>query len=80
MVARIALVFAGFIVAGVFLNIYYLVFTFFTVFLLGVDSKIVLNVQYWICFVAGIATSFFLMRKAWPIPSPTIDADQESEG
>ena len=66
MIVRIAIVVAGIIVAGVFLNLYYAVFAFFTVFLLGIDSATVFTIQYWLCFGAGALTSFFLMRQVWP--------------
>ena len=66
MVTRIAIVFAGIIVAGVFLNLYYLVATFFTAFLLGIDSALFLSIEYWICFAAGVVTSFCVMRTVWP--------------
>lgn len=66
MIAKLAIVFVGIIVAGVFLNLYYAVFAFFTVLLLGINSQLVFTVQYWICCAAGVATSVVLVRKIWP--------------
>jgi len=66
MIAKLAIIFTGFIVAGAFVNLYFLVFVFSTRFLLGIDSELVFKVQYWICFAAGTVTSFLLMRKVWP--------------
>jgi len=66
MLARIAIVFAGVVLCGVALNLYYLVFCFFTVFLLGISDTLLLDAQYWLCCAGGAATAFFIMRRVWP--------------
>ena len=71
-ITRLAILFAGFIVGGVFLNLYYLAFCFVTIFLLGIENETFLSVQYWVCFVAGFGTSFLLMRRVWPTAKPEV--------
>jgi hypothetical protein len=66
MIAKIAILFCGFIVAGVFLNLYFMPLSMITIRLLGIDNLIVLQVEYWICFAAASVTAFFLMRQGWP--------------
>lgn len=65
-IARLAILFAGFIVGGVMLNVYYAVCIFFSVTLLGVENETFHTALYWACLIAGFATSFFLMRRVWP--------------
>ena len=82
MIVRIALVFAGIILTGVLLNVYYVVCAFFTVFLLGINSDTIFTIQYFICLAAGAATSFFVMRKAWPqnkAPKPEDTAPEQAK-
>ena len=67
-IAKLAIVFAGVIVAAVFLNLY--LFVAMPVFVpvvraTGFDSDQVFKPLYWICFAAGAVTSFFVMRPAW---------------
>lgn len=69
-IGRLAIIFAGFVVAGVFLNLYYALCCFFTVFLLGIQNDLFHSAQYWSCLVAGVATACFLMRRTWPRASP----------
>ena len=69
LIAQIAIVFCGIIVAGVFLNLYMLPLSWLTIYVLGVDSQVVFRVEYWICFAAAFVTAFFLMRKIWPAKS-----------
>jgi len=68
MIAKIAIVFAGTIVAMVFTTLYGSVLLFVTGALLGIDNITAFVVQYLVCLVAGAGSSFFLMRKAWPTP------------
>ena len=67
-VGRAAIIFAGFIVAGVFLNAYILVGTFTVGSILaasGFTPQQELTILYWPCLIGGFVTSFFLMRPAW---------------
>lgn len=66
MVIRIALIFVGFILTGVFLNLYYLAFTMVAIVALGVENRLALETAYWVCLFAGIATTFYVLRNAWP--------------
>jgi hypothetical protein len=66
MITKIALVFCGVILAGVFGNLYFMALTMITSFLLRIDNAIVWEVEYWICFVTGAVTAFGLMRQGWP--------------
>lgn len=66
MITKITILFCGFIVAGVFVNLYFMPLSLATTLLLGIDNKIVLQIEYWICFAAGFVTAFFLMREVWP--------------
>ena len=81
-IARLAIIFAGFIVGGVFLNIYYAVCCFFTIFLLRIDSEsILVEALYWLCLAAGFVTSFLLMRKVWPkTPVQWTNSAEEESG
>jgi hypothetical protein len=64
-VAGCAIIFAGFVLVGVFLNLYLLTLSFLTVFVLGLTGPGWLNLQYWICFAGGVYTSYILLRSAW---------------
>ena len=67
-VARIAIVFAGIIVAGVLLNVYLLAATFTVGAVLsgmGFTREQEFTLLYWPCLVAGFVSAFFLMRPAW---------------
>jgi hypothetical protein len=66
MITFLALIFVGFILVGVFLNLYYLAFCAVAGFLVGLENQLVLNIAYWVCVVAGVVTAFYIMRKAWP--------------
>ncbi len=66
MVTIVTMLFVGFILAGVFLNLYYLAFSIVAVFFFGLENEFVLNIAYWVCLVAGLITSFCVIRKAWP--------------
>ena len=79
MLARIAIVFAGVVLCGVALNLYYLVFCFFTVFLLGIEDTSVLKAQYWLCFAGGAGTAFFVMRRVWPKEVNSKDTETGTE-
>lgn len=70
---RLAILFAGFIVAGVFFNLYYLAFCIVTIFALGIKNELILSIQSWICFVAGFGTAYYLMRGTWPSTKPVIN-------
>lgn len=63
---RLAILFAGFVVGGVAMNLYLLVCCFISVFALGITDTLFLAVQYWVCLIAGFATAVFLLRRAWP--------------
>jgi hypothetical protein len=65
-IARLAIIFAGFVVAGVMLNVYYAVCIFFSAILLGIENEAFHTVQYWVCLIAGFVTTFLLMRRVWP--------------
>ncbi len=67
MIARLAIVFVGFIVFGVALNIYFLIFTVATVGVLGIESSILSNVLLAISYLLGAATAIYLVRKIWPM-------------
>ena len=73
-IGKLAILFAGFIVAGVFLNIYFMLANLLLLPLLislqlnfgiHLPSETVCGPLYWICFAAGFVTSFFIMRPAW---------------
>ena len=67
-VARIAIVFAGIIVAGVLLNVYILVATFTVGAVLsgmGFTREQEFAMLYWPCLIAGFVSAFFLMRPVW---------------
>ncbi|MFM7183296.1 MAG: hypothetical protein ACKO4Z_00795 [Planctomycetota bacterium] len=66
MIAKFAIVFAGAIVTMMFARIYALALFFVTATLLGVDNTAVFLVQYVLCLIAGAASAFSLMRRAWP--------------
>lgn len=65
MAARIALLFVAAILSGVFLNLYYLVYSLFVVGLLGINNEIVSSVAYWVCVATGIATACAVLSKSW---------------
>lgn len=69
MIAKIAIIFAGTIVAMMFARMYAFALFFVTGSLLGIDSTTFFIVQYLGCLVAGAASAFSLMRKAWPTTS-----------
>lgn len=71
---RLAILFTGFIVAGVMLNVFYAVCCFFSVFLLGIENETFHTIQYWVCLIAGFIASFFLMRRVWPHSKPRVEA------
>lgn len=66
MVVRIALVFVGFILFGVFLNLYFMVYAFLGIFVLGIDNQSIHDFAYWVSFALGGATTIKLIRKVWP--------------
>ena len=63
----IVFVFVGFIVAGVFLNLYYMAWCF----LLGTRSESITTTGYWVCLIAGIATACWLMQRMWSGSPPS---------
>jgi hypothetical protein len=66
--ARLAIVFAGIIVAGVFLNVYILVASLLlspALEAIGLASEQTFSLLYWLCFAAGAVTAFFVMRPVW---------------
>ena len=65
MAGRAALLFVGVILVGVFLNLYYLIFSMFAVAALGVESKLVLDAAFWLCLVIGMATTYYILRGPW---------------
>jgi len=69
MIAKIAIVFVGPIIAMMFTTLYAFALFFFTYTLLGIDSTTSFFVQYLGCLAAGAASAFSLMRKAWPTTS-----------
>lgn len=67
-VGRIAIVFAGIVVAGALLNVYILAATFTVgpiLGALGVSSEHEFTLLYWPCLIAGFVSAFFLMRPVW---------------
>ncbi len=80
MIFRGALIFIGLILAGVFLNLYFIVYAFFGIFLLGIESKEAFNTAYFICLILGSLTAFFLIRIVWPKPtSPSLKSHPAPE-
>lgn len=77
MIAKIALVFAGFIVWGVVTNLILLVLGFFTIFILGMGPKTV-QVQFWICAVPGLYITYRLLRPGWPKPAKPREPNEPS--
>jgi len=69
MIAKIAIVFAGMIVAMMFARMYAFALIFVTGTLLGIDNTTFFLVQYVGCLVAGAVSAYSLMRKAWPTTS-----------
>lgn len=65
MLGRIAILFAGIVVAAVLFNLYIIIIGFFTIFIFGLNDPTALEIQYWFCLAAGVATAFILMRPAW---------------
>jgi hypothetical protein len=66
MIARAAIIFAGLVLCGVFLNVYFIFLCFITVFLLGIKGEFFFEVQRWICLIAGAITAFYVLRPIWP--------------
>ena len=66
MIARLAIIFVGFILFGVALNICFLIFTVATVGVLGIESSFLSNVLLAISYLLGAATAIYLVRKIWP--------------
>ena len=64
--ARLAMLFVGFVVGGVMLNVYYAVCVFLSVTMLGIENEAFHTAQYWVCLIAGFVTAFLLMRRVWP--------------
>ncbi len=68
LVARLAVLFAAFIVAGAFLNLYMFAASLVLappIATLGVPSEFLFTPLYVVCLFAGILSSFFVMRPAW---------------
>lgn len=53
MFLRIVIIFAGVILAGVFLNIYFFVFCGIVVFGLGFDNDVLVGTGYWLSLAGG---------------------------
>ena len=73
-IGKLAILFAGFIVAGVFLNLYMLAISFMLIPMLislrlnfgfTLRGSEVYGPAYWVCLAAGVITAFFIMRPAW---------------
>jgi TRAP-type C4-dicarboxylate transport system permease small subunit len=67
-VARLAIIFAGIIAAGVFLNLY--MFAASLVLIptsesLGIKPSKAFALAYWPCLAAGVVTAFFVVRPLW---------------
>jgi uncharacterized membrane protein AbrB (regulator of aidB expression) len=90
-IGKLAILFAGFIVAGVFMNLYAIMASLMLIPMLislqlnfGVDLHKQLSTPlYWICLAAGVITAFLVMRPAWNAtekkPKPKIEAAPESK-
>jgi hypothetical protein len=66
MAGKIAVVFVGILLAGVFLTVYGVFLSLITGLLLGIKDGPIIDAQYWVCLLAGSITSFVVMRRAWP--------------
>jgi hypothetical protein len=63
--ARLAIIFAGIVAAGAFLNLYILAASFVltpALDAMGLKPEQTFSLLYWLCFAAGAVTAFFVMR------------------
>lgn len=85
MIARIALVFAGIVLFGVFFNLYGLAMIFVTTFLLGINDGALLILEQGLAYMLGAVTAVKLLQPSWqklppltPIP-PAATAKNETD-
>ncbi len=80
MIARVALVFGGLVVAIVLSNLYFIAFCAVFVFILGVENNVFLSTGYAGCLIGGAVTAFFLVRPGWPkSPNKSLVGDGDGQ-
>jgi Na+/melibiose symporter-like transporter len=67
LLARLAILFCGLIVAMAFLNLYMFIaaVALAPVLKIFLSGEQVFSVLYWTCFAAGAVTAFFVVRPVW---------------
>jgi hypothetical protein len=68
MASKAAILFVGIIVAAGLTPLYVMAFSFIAIGLLGMDGPQIEPVMTRSCSIAGLVTSFFLLKGAWNTP------------
>lgn len=77
MIARLAILFVGFLVFGAFLNLFVIVSSMLFAVALGIRNEAFYQVQYWVCFAVAAVISAVLMSRVWPTDRPRKSAARD---